>query len=130
MAEVEAASGMGPIADGLLMMDSMIELPLRGHPSVMLSGSHGGAGYLSHDALLGLPRTLVACGARSVIASMWEVADEPAAALSEAFYARLVSSPKMAHAEALRHAILTTRAKWPHAAYWAGYTLLGVPTGL
>ena len=119
---------MGPIADGLLMMDSMIELPPRGHPSVMLNGSHGGAGYLSHDALLGLPRSLIACGARSVIASMWEVADEPAAALSEAFY-KLVASPKMAHAEALRTPS-TPHAPSGRTRRTAGYTLLGVPTGI
>ena len=82
--------------------------------------------------LLGLPRAFLAAGARSVLACMWDAADEPATALMAKFYSVLRSAPETTQAEALRAAMRAVRknAKWRHPLFWAGYTLTGVSAGI
>ena len=133
-AEVEAAAALGPIGDGLIIMDALSDWPLKGSPTVMLTGSHGGTGHVSHDSTLALPRTLLCSGARAVVASTHEVADEPAALLSAAFYAALLEQPTLSQAAALQKAMLATRqadgGKWAHPAFWSGFALIGAAKGL
>jgi len=134
IAEVEAAQALGPLGDGLLLMDMLTDRPLRGMPTVMLSGSHAADGQTSHDSTLGLPRTLLLAGARSVVSSSLELADEPARVFAAAFYAALLEAPSRTQAEALQKAMLATRTaddgKWAHPAYWSGFTVVGAAKGL
>ena len=69
-------------------------------------------------------------GARAVIASVWDVADEPTALLAGAYYQALVDQPTLSSAEALRRAQLAVRAadggRWAHEGFWAGFSVLGV----
>jgi hypothetical protein len=78
--------------------------------------------------VIALPRDLFYAGARSVVASYWDVDDEATAALMTRFYRALWhhGSPPAA---ALRRAQLELRAepRWRPPAYWAGFALLGDP---
>jgi len=113
-------------------MDTVSETFLRTHPTVVLTGSHGASGDLSHDAVLGMPRAFLGAGARSVLACMWDAVDEPSSALVAKFYATLRASPETSQAEALRAAMLAVRKArcWESPLFWAGYTLLGVSRGI
>lgn len=132
--ELQAHQEQGPLADGLLMMDTLTELPLHGHPTITLSGSHAAAGHVSNDWVIGLPRAFLVGGARSVLASSWDVADEPACLLVSAFYNALADEPTMPQADALRAATLMLRAadggRWAHPAFWAGFAITGAATGI
>ena len=56
----------------------------------MLSACETGLGQSAGgEGLLGLQRAFHAAGARSVVASLWSVADEPTRALMSRFYANL-----------------------------------------
>ena len=108
---------------------------LRGYPAVVLSGSHAAVGHASHDFAIGLRRTLLAAGARSVLAAAWDVADEPAALLASAFYRAMARAgadadgPRVSQAAALRAAVQAVRkadgGRWDHPAFWAGYSVIG-----
>ena len=133
-AEMQAAEQLGPIADGLLMIESLSQLPLHGHPTVVLAGSHSGAGHVSHDSVNGLPRLFLCAGARSVLSCAWDAADEATSHLMRAFHKALAADPTLSQAEALRQAINSTRkaeaGRWAHPAYWASFTLIGASKGI
>jgi CHAT domain-containing protein len=75
-----------------------------------------------------LSRSFLAAGARSVVATLWPIADRPAADLMAAFYARLKSGQEKS--EALRAAKLDAiRRGFAHPFYWAGFVLRGDPGG-
>lgn len=132
IAEEGAEQDTAPLDEGLLFMDTVSETFLRTHPTVVLTGSHGASGDLSHDYVLGMPRAFLASGARSVLACMWDAVDEPSSALVAKFYATLRASPETSQAEALRAAMLAVRKarSWEPPLFWAGYTLLGVSNGI
>ncbi|MFN6516378.1 MAG: CHAT domain-containing protein [Nostoc sp. CreGUA01] len=78
-------------------------------------------------ATLGLAGVAVRAGARSTIASLWNVGDRSTAILVGEFYHQLVSA-KVTKAQALRRAQLTLLQKYPNyarPAYWAAYVLVG-----
>ena len=95
----QGAEDTAPLDEGLLFMDTVSETYLRTHPTVVLTGSHGASGDLSHDAVLGMPRAFLASGARSVLACMWDAVDEPSSALVAKFYATLRASPETSQAQ-------------------------------
>ena len=81
---------------------------------------------MSGEGILGLTRAFQYAGARSVLASLWEVSDASTAALMKTFYRHLAEGvPK---AEALRRAQLALLRKPATSApyYWAAFTLAGV----
>lgn len=78
-------------------------------------------------ATLGLAGVTVRAGARSTMASLWNVADRSTAILVGEFYRELVSA-KVTKAEALRRAQVTLLQKYPNYSrpgYWAAYVLVG-----
>jgi len=76
----------------------------------------------SGDDVVGLTRGLLFAGARSIVASLWEVSDEETKFLMLAFYEALRTAPK---AEALRRAQLATMRKFPNPRYWSAFQLNG-----
>ena len=80
-------------------------------------------------AALGLAGVAVRAGARSTLASLWQVNDESTAALMGQFYRELIENPEIAKAEALRRAQLkiwkTTNKDWQVPSFWASYVLVG-----
>ena len=77
-------------------------------------------------ATLGLAGIAVRVGARSTIASLWEVSDESTSLLMQEFYDQLINQG-YSKAKALRNAQinLLQQQKYHHPYYWSGFILLG-----
>jgi tetratricopeptide (TPR) repeat protein len=92
--------------DGILTALEVAELDLAGVDLATLSACHTGLGESAGgEGLLGLQRAFQEAGARTVLATMWEVDDEPARELMERFYANLWKKG-MGRLDALRDAQL------------------------
>ncbi|MEO0948616.1 MAG: CHAT domain-containing protein [Cyanobacteria bacterium J06641_5] len=80
-------------------------------------------------AALGLAGVALRAGARSTLATLWQVDDESTATLMGNFYQELVENPDVSKAEALRRVQLQILQNpdrdWQQPFYWAPYTLLG-----
>jgi CHAT domain-containing protein len=78
----------------------------------------GGAG----DEVFGFTRALLYAGSRSLVSTLWPVADEETAMLMAQFYRNRMGMTK---AEALRRAQVTLKQSRPGPFYWAAFTLTG-----
>ncbi|WP_017660962.1 CHAT domain-containing protein [Baaleninema simplex] len=78
-------------------------------------------------ATLGLAGFALRSGARSTIATLWSVQDEPTASLMVEFYKQLNRDPNISKAEALRRSqvALLTEGIYDHPAFWAPFVLVG-----
>ncbi|KAB8320916.1 CHAT domain-containing protein [Tolypothrix campylonemoides VB511288] len=78
-------------------------------------------------AALGLAGIAVCAGARSTLASLWNVDDESTAILMSQFYQELAKTPRLTKAEALRHAqlALLQNPSYKRPMFWAPYVLVG-----
>jgi CHAT domain-containing protein len=90
---------------------------------VVLSACKTGQGLLTGDGVIGLSRSLISAGVPSVVVSLWAVPDEPTALLMTEFYKKFQTEPNKA--QAIRHAMLATKAKYPDPLNWAAFTLIG-----
>ena len=63
---------------------------------VVLSACRTGLGQLSSDGIVGLTRAFFYAGAPSVVATLWDVADEPTFRLVSTFYSQLAAAPDKA----------------------------------
>jgi CHAT domain-containing protein/tetratricopeptide (TPR) repeat protein len=110
--------------NGMLTADEIAEAGTNAE-LVVMSACGSGQGMINDDGVIGLSRAWMAAGAPSVVVSLWSIPDEPTRDLMVEFYRRLAAgSPK---AEALREAMLATRAKYPNPVNWAAFVLLGEP---
>jgi hypothetical protein len=122
----------GPWTGGLRLGDSWVSLPelytLRGTADlVVLSGCETGRGTVySGDEWVGLVRGFLQAGARSIVASLWEVHDRSALVLMERFYVGLASGLPVA--AALAQAQRESRRDDPLPIRWAPFMLIGDPT--
>jgi CHAT domain-containing protein len=101
------ASGMPIGDDGILTGEEVAELDLGKTELVVLSACETGIGESSRgEGVFGLQRAFAMAGARSVIASLWQVDDAATRTLMAEFYRNLWQRrlPKL---EALRQAQLT-----------------------
>jgi CHAT domain-containing protein len=127
--------------DGRLTSWEIYGLDLRAD-LVVLSACRTGVGKVSGDGVVDLARAFLYAGTPSVVATLWDVADEPAARLMPQFY-RALGRP-VDKARALRHAQLsllrdlragkvhvasdTGQLTLPeHPALWASFILVGEP---
>ncbi len=78
-------------------------------------------------AALGLAGIALRSGARSTLATLWQVNDESTATLMVEFYQQLIKHPDMTKAEALRAAQLNLlkQSQYQHPFYWAPFVLVG-----
>jgi len=93
---------------------------------VTLSACQTGLGRdLAGEGLMGLTWAFLYAGARSVLASLWEVSDESTADLMKRLYRHLANG--LPRAEALRRAQveLVGRRATSSPYYWAAFTLIG-----
>ena len=91
---------------------------------LILSACQTAAG--DKPAALGIAGVAFGAGARSTIASLWNLDDESTAVLMSQFYQEL-SNKKLTKAEALRRAqlALLQNAKYKRPRFWPPYVLLG-----
>ncbi len=112
-------TGPGYYSSGLiaLSLDRSGAMELLGpveivaHPTapglVVLNGCHSGQGEaLPGTGLMGLTRAWIGAGARSVIATRWDIPDELGAAIMVEFYQALRANPERGPAFALQQAQL------------------------
>ncbi len=121
---VPKASGQ-PVENGLLQAWEIIENARWDADLVVLSACRTALGReLTGEGLVGLTRAIEFAGARSTIASLWNVDDRRTAILMDHFYSKLRAGASKD--EALREAqleMLHSRASRPF--YWAAFTLNG-----
>ncbi|HEY9747364.1 MAG TPA: CHAT domain-containing tetratricopeptide repeat protein [Allocoleopsis sp.] len=108
--------------DGLLTASEILNLQLNAE-LVVLSACDTGQGRITGDGVVGLSRSLISAGVPSVIVSLWKVPDEPTATLMTEFYRQLQRQPDKA--QALRQAMLATKASYPDPLDWAAFMLMG-----
>jgi CHAT domain-containing protein/tetratricopeptide (TPR) repeat protein len=109
---------------GMLMADEIAQATI-GADLVVMSACDSGRGAINDDGVIGLSRAWMAAGVPSVVVSLWSIPDEPTRDLMVEFYRRLAGGS--GKAEALRHAMLATRAQYPSPVNWAAFVLLGEP---
>ena len=78
-------------------------------------------------AALGLAGFAIRSGARSTLATLWQVNDDSTAQLMVAFYQQLTQHPGVTKAEALRRGQLQLlrQSAYQHPFYWAPFVLIG-----
>lgn len=131
----------GDDADGVLMAQDVYGLKLRAD-LVVLSACRSASGTIAGDGVSTFARAFLYAGASSLVASVWDVADQPSNRLLPAFYRAWLGGATKA--VALRQAQLrlladlrggrvrVTTAIGPvvvpeHPVFWAGFTLFGEP---
>lgn len=125
---IALAEGDG--SDGNLEVHEILsDVDLTGVNLVVLSACQTALGKGSAgDEIVGLTRALLYAGTPGVISTLWDIGDQPAAALMSHFYRRLLDGDSAAGA--LRHAQLQLlRGDYPEPREWAAFTLNGDPEG-
>jgi CHAT domain-containing protein len=125
-----AGSGTDPGDDGRLEVHELLDLSVTS-PLVFLSGCETGLGVAgSTDFARGedfatLGQAFLFAGASNVVATLWRVEDEGAAAFAERFYNSVGSvGPAEALARAQRH--LLSQGPYRAPFYWAAYAVTGM----
>lgn len=94
---------------------------------VVLSSCDSRSGALDRDeGFFALPMGLRFAGCPTVIASLWPVRDDAAAALMTAFYRRL-AEPGRSRLDAFTAARRAVRAEFPDPVDWAAFVWIGAP---
>lgn len=83
-----------PNNDGLLLAAEVAELNLDGTELVTLSACKTALGdIVSGEGILGMRRAFAMAGARNVLMTLWDIADEPTADFMKDFYRRIGEKP-------------------------------------
>ncbi len=109
--------------DGLLEAREIAGLDLDGAVVVLASCRSGSGQVLRGEGVMGLARAFFQAGARAVVASLWTVRDDEAAALFDGFYGHLGRGATLA--AALGAAQEERIAAGAPASAWAGLVVLG-----
>lgn len=117
----------GQQEDGNLYAGEIYDLDLNAS-LVTLSACQTGMGkVMKGEGVIGLSRALVYAGARNIIVSFWNVADESTANLMKDFYRNLLQSPDSGYSSALRKSKLQLMddPRFSAPFYWAPFVLIG-----
>jgi len=114
--------------DGLLDASEIAALHLNADLVVLSAcNTAEGGGRLGGESLAGLADAFFHAGARTLVASHWQVPSAATAQLMTGFFDRL--GPKLSNglADSLREAqlALASQAQTAHPFYWAAFTILG-----
>lgn len=131
----------GPDDDGLLTAEEVRALPLAG-ATVVLSACGTALGRVTGEGTLGFTRSFLAAGARSIVATTWEMPDTAGLQVMDAFYAARATGAGVSDAlrQAQLRALRSLRSgkttmkvgaqvlRLPATPLlWAGYIAVGVP---
>jgi CHAT domain-containing protein/tetratricopeptide (TPR) repeat protein len=124
------------VQDGFVSVAEIVSRWRLDADLVTLSACQSALGHrVQGEGQVGLTTAFLQAGARSVLASLWEVQDEPAMLFMRSFYGHWKGrkGPR-AKAEALRLARRDLRAyevggkhPYAHPAFWAAFVLIGSP---
>jgi CHAT domain-containing protein len=110
--------------DGFLQMREIYRLRLNAE-LVVLSSCQTGKGVLEQgEGVVGLPRSFLLAGAKSVLSTLWTIDDRATALFMDSFYQSL--SEGNSKVAALRNAkIKMMRSRYGHPFYWSPFILSG-----
>jgi CHAT domain-containing protein len=116
----------GEARDGYLRLSDIYNLKLNADLVVLSACDTALGREVRGEGLIGLTQGFMAAGARSLVASLWQVPDRATAELMTQFY-RYMLNDGLRPAEALRKAQLTSAAqpRYRDPYFWGGFVLVG-----
>ena len=110
--------------DYILTMSDVQAVCLR-TKLVVLSCCHSGRGEVKSEGVVGIARSYLYAGARSVLVSLWAIDDEATMVFMESFYQHLANGKSAS--VALHQAMKSLRdlQKFHAIKYWAPFVLIG-----
>ena len=110
--------------DAFFTLDDILALKLDADLVVLSACNTATGKYIAGEGPTAISRAFMYAGAKSVVASLWPVADESTAIFMQEFYAFLLQGEPQG--EALRHAKLELRRKgYQDPYFWAPFILIG-----
>ena len=110
--------------DFLLTMAEVLGAQLRA-TLVVLSCCYSARGEINAEGVVGITRAFLGAGARSVVASLWEISDEATQEFMRHFYEHLLAGKSAS--KSLHHAMKSLRKteKFNAVEDWAPFVLIG-----
>ena len=110
--------------DYLLTMQDVLKAQIRAR-LVVLSCCHSARGEVKSEGVVGIARSFLGAGARSVLVSLWAIDDEATMEFMKGFYQHLVRGESAS--EALNKAMKSMREsdRFSAVKYWAPFVLIG-----
>jgi len=112
--------------DGLLQIREIRSLPLKAS-LVTLSACDTGVGPVGEEGVANVVNAFVEAGAQTVVSTLWALEDHSTAHLMTVFYEHLGRAEEKG--QALREAQLEMIASGDPPYFWAGFEVVGDPTG-
>ena len=110
--------------DGFLTMSEVMELKLNAEVAALTACSTGIGKSLSGEGVMHMGRAFQYAGARSVLMSLWSVAEDSTTLLAERFFSYLKEGK--GNLDALRLGRMDVRkAGYQHPYFWAPFILVG-----
>lgn len=124
----KSANVVGPDKPNNIMTAEEVScLNLADTQLVVLSGCDTAMGDTSlNEGLMGLRRSFLIAGARSLIMSMWRIDDEQTADFMTILYRKLVNGEGVSHA--LRNTALEFRKNYSDPSVWGAFICVGSPS--
>ena len=116
----------GAKTNGLMLLPDIYSLDLSAELAVLSACQTALGKDIKGEGLVGLTHSFMSAGAKSVVASLWNVDDRATAALMADFYEGMLQEGQTP-AAALRSAKLKmiSEKQWSAPYYWAGFVLQG-----
>lgn len=116
--------GNSPEDDGFLTLTEVMDLRLTAKTAALTACDTGNGKQLSGEGVMGLGRAFQFAGAKSVLVSLWSVAEESSVTLAERFYFHVKDGKD--HITAIQLARREVReAGYDHPFFWAPFVLHG-----
>ncbi len=126
MEPIMALTLVPPGTDGLLTMSDVAGTKLNADVAALTACQTGVGMILAGEGIMSMGRAFQCAGAKSVIMSLWSVAEEPSVRLMEEFFK--VCDQGKTRLEAWTEARNRIRkAGFEHPFFWAGFILIGEP---
>ena len=112
---------------GLLYLSTIAKMQLRRRPIVVLAGCRTGATREGPGAIHTLAAAFLAAGARSVVATQWDVEDGSAATFSRIFHEKLRTAPGPSTALRQTQSEMrnSTNTRFSRPSAWAAFVVYG-----